>query len=132
MVVSFRVGTCAVAMGAALLLFAGCGGSGSVDRYELSGKLTFRGAPVPMGEILFEPAQGNGGPGAMAVISNGEYRTSPGKGTVGGPHIARITAGDGKNPSPLAPFGKLFGKGEFRMEIDIPREDSTKDLEISP
>ena len=130
MIVSFRVGVSAVALGTALMLFAGCGKSSSVERYELSGKMTFHGAPVPVGVILFEPAKGNGGPGAMAEIHDGEYRTPPGKGTVGGPHIARITAGDGKNVSPLAPYGGYLGKGETRLEIDIPRENSSKDLDI--
>ncbi len=120
--------------GIVFLIVAGCGGSaGTVTRYDLSGKVTYRGAPAPMGVIMFEPdtTQGNHGPGAMAKIEDGEYRTPPDKGTVGGPHIARITAGDGKVVSELAPYGKYLGKAEYRVKLDIPREDGEYDLEIS-
>lgn len=77
-------------------IFTGCS---SGDRnLEVSGTVTFKGTPVPMGTILFEPdaAKGNKGRGVMAEIKDGAYRSRPGQGVVGGPHVVRIVGFDGK------------------------------------
>ncbi len=118
-----------------LLLTLGCGRSSGPARYKLSGQVTHNGQPLPAGSIMFEPdtSQGNSGPGAMAVVKNGKYATESGKGTVGGPHIARITGYDG-NPADgseaeLKPFGNvLFGPREFKL--DIPKSASTHDFAV--
>ena len=70
---------------AVLLLLAGCGGSKGPVRYDLSGKVTFRGAAVPHGLIFFMPdrVKGNDGPPVSVPIVNGEYKTMPGQGTIG-------------------------------------------------
>ena len=77
---------------AAVLLLAGCGGPKGPARYDLSGQVTFRGASVPRGLILFVPdkAKGNDGPGTQARVINGAYKTPPGRGTIGGPYMATI------------------------------------------
>ena len=89
----FAVG--ALPMAVALLLLAGCGHK-AANRYDLSGKVTYRGAPVPVGYILFVPdvTKGNQGVGTEAPIVNGVYKTLPTHGTIGGPHVATIAGFD--------------------------------------
>src|SRR5262245_10803606 len=79
-----------------IVVLAGCGGERT---YELSGSVTFKGKPVPTGQIMLEPdaSAGNKGPAAFAKIKDGHYDTRilEGRGTVGGPHIVQIQGRDG-------------------------------------
>lgn len=111
---------------AALLLcagLAGCGGRGDeTRRFDLSGAVTFDGRPVPAGTILFEPdsSQGNKGPAGFAKIADGRFNTAAsGKGTIGGPHVVRITGSD---------KATLFS--DYVTQADLPKEKSTKDFEV--
>ena len=81
---------------AATVLVAGCGRDGQ-GRHELSGRVTYKGQPVPGGRILFVPdgSQANTGPGSVADIQDGRYRTRRGLGAVGGPHHVVIYGTDG-------------------------------------
>ena len=117
----------------ALLMLAGCGRDDGPQRFALSGSVTFGGQPLPAGAIVFEPdtSRGNQGPGAVTSIRDGHYATEPGKGTVGGPHIARITGYDGKPAGGLKPLGNvLFGPREF--PVNLPKANATHDFEIPP
>jgi hypothetical protein len=120
---------------AALLLVAGCGGSKAPPRYNLSGKVTYRGAAVPHGTIFFLPdkAKGNVGPPISVPIANGVYKTLPGRGPTGGPYLVTVTSFeinfsrklglDGKPlPEPLFP--------SFQVNIDLPKQDSTHDFVV--
>jgi len=118
-------------------LFSDCGSSESgPTRYEISGKVTYARQPVPHGEIAFEPdsVKGNSGPATIAVIENGEYKTTAKKGTIGGAMIVRINGLDGKTPTDKTlaytnPHGlELFP--DFTTEIELPKENSTKDFEV--
>lgn len=122
-----------------MLLFAanGCNfGNDSLERYELSGAVTYDGKPIPYGEISFAPdtAKGNSGPGAVATILEGAYHVTGEKGLIGGPHVITVTgytgvpdnaavmAGTASQPKPLfAPFS---------TSDDLPRGDATHDVEI--
>jgi hypothetical protein len=113
---------------------AGCGKSGPT-RYRVSGSVTFKGKPVPVGSIQFTPdaSKGNTGPSAFAGIKNGKYDSAAdGLGTVGGPQIASVEAFDGQNIDPnVLPNGKALVKG-FRKSYDLPkRADATLDIELS-
>jgi len=106
----------------------GCGGSG-VDRYQISGNVTYAGKPLAAGNISFEPdaAAGNSGPGVSARIENGKYATESGKGTVGGKHIVRIT------PPELASGSDTTGAVQFetfKTTVDLPKQDAQKDFDI--
>jgi len=116
-----------------LALLLGCGGSSGPRRYDLSGRVTYDGEPVAAGVILLDPdtERGNSGPGTIAEIHDGRYRTPPGKGTVGGPHLLRITAGNGQEAGPLRPYGIPLLPQEVRLKVDLPRETSTRDLELA-
>ena len=73
---------------AVLGFLTGVRGNDGPRRYELGGRITWSGQPVPAGQILFTPdaAKGNSGPGGMAKIKEGRYVTLPGLGIIGGPH----------------------------------------------
>lgn len=121
----------------ALLLAAsiggGCGSSSEVERYRLTGAVTIDGHPVEAGEMVLEPdtSRGNSGPGVMATIEDGQFDTGAGQGTVGGPHIARILAGNGKNVSMMYPHGDPYSPKEFRISIELPREDAAHEFILS-
>jgi len=68
----------AVALGSVALLtclaLPGCGdGTGLAKRYPVSGKVTYKGAPVEKGRISFAPASADGRV-ADGQIENGYYR----------------------------------------------------------
>jgi hypothetical protein len=112
----------------AAFICSGCGKSGP-ERFAVSGAVTFKGAPVPGGQIIFEPdsAAGNSGPSGYADIVDGHYDTATdGKGTIGGPHVVRITGLSGKpGEAGVQPLFK-----EYQSQKDLPRETSTADFDV--
>jgi hypothetical protein len=117
-------------MVAAALLAVGCGRTGGLARYELSGQVTYGGKPVPGGTIVFEPdaSKGNSGPASYATIAAGQYTTESGQGTVGGPHLVRIAGTDGIPKGELPQGRSLFS--EYRAAADLPKGTSTQDFAI--
>ena len=93
----------------ALVGLAGCGPEGP-PRFHLTGHVTMGGQPVPAGMIFFDPdyAQGNDGQQGFAFIKDGQFDTRlKGQPTVGGKHIVRIHAFDGK-PGNELPMGTML------------------------
>jgi hypothetical protein len=120
-----RRGICAAVI---LSVLVGCG---PTSRHALSGRITHDGRPIAAGRIIFQPdpAKGNDGPGGVADIKDGHYQTKSGMGAVSGPHLARITAGDGVGIDPvMRPYGAV--QGEFVVPVDLPAQSGTVDLEI--
>ena len=116
---------------AAGLLVLGC--SKEPSRYQVSGKVTFKGAPVALGRIYFDPdaAKKNDGLQGYAEIKNGEYDTAKGgKGTTGGPVVVRIEAFDGVGTDPERPNGKpLFPY--WQEQVELPKEAKiTKNFDV--
>ena len=111
-------------------LTAGCGGSGGPARYDLSGKVSYGGKPVPAGRIVFEPdgAKGNSGPASYAEIHDGRYAAPRGKGTVGGPHRVRIAGFDGHGAGESPEGAPLFS--EYRTTAKLPTQDGTRDFDV--
>ena len=111
-------------------LLSGCGGSDGPGAFELSGRATYDGQPIPCGSILLEPdtEKGNSGPGSVAEISDGSYHTRAGKGHVGGPHVATIIATDGSRPENPDVDNSLFPP--YRIKIDLPKEDGEHDFDV--
>ena len=116
------------------LWLSGCGLSESPPtRYDVTGTVTFKGKPVPYGEIMFEPdsSKGNSGPAARAEIKDGAYATEKEKGVVVGAARVRISGYDG-NPPPgggTQPHGKpLFP--EYIDNVDQPEDVATHDFAI--
>ena len=106
-----------------------------VERFDLTGAVTFRGQPVPKGYLIFQPdsAQGNRGPGSKAGLFSGRYETMEGQGTVGGPHIVSIVGTDGvpfdQGGGVMNPMGRpLFP--DYKVHVDLPKESGTFDFEV--
>jgi hypothetical protein len=112
-----------------LLFLAGC--AGQTGRFDVSGKVTFRGAPVPAGTIVFTPdvAAGNDGLQGIAEIRDGRFDTRGTKrGGPGGAVVVRIEGFDGK-PFEEHPYGKrLFAP--YHVKVSLPRENTTMDFEV--
>lgn len=104
--------------------------------YHLAGQVTYEGKPVPAGTIIFEPdaAQGNKGPAGMAKILAGAYdtRLPPGRGTISGPHVVRITGIErvegGRDGGEVAVGRPLFEN--WSAAEDLPAADGTRDFVI--
>jgi len=118
-----------------VLLWLGCAATSEGPlRYELSGVVTHGGQPVPVGMIRFTPDtdKGNHGPGTIAMVKQGRYRTRSGKGTVGGAMIVEISGFDGV---PTKVDGETIASGTplfepYRTEADLPREAATLDFDV--
>jgi hypothetical protein len=119
---------CAVACAAAL----GCGGDGTT---RVSGKVNFKGAPVPAGKVYFIPKGGTGATG-FADIKNGTYDTGSagGRGAPGGPVTIAVegfdpTAKDAKEKSEDVTAKVLFARHE--LAFDVPAGSATtKDIDV--
>jgi hypothetical protein len=121
----------AAAILAGILALNGCN-KGGARGYNVSGTVTYKGQPIPVGSIVFEPdaGKGNSGPSGSAQIKDGKYDTSlpGGKGTVGGPHLVRIIGLDGKPAGELTEGTPLFP--DYRTTIDLPKETSTQNFDV--
>ncbi len=120
----------AIAFAGLLIYCSGCGGGGDgPERFDVSGKVTFNGNAVPAGQIVFEPdaEAGNSGPAGHATISEGAFDTATdGRGTVGGPHIVRITGLSG--PADSAGIKPLFR--EYQTKADLEKKASTASFDV--
>ncbi len=122
---SFLFALPALAAGA---LVSGCSGE---KTYHLSGTVTYKGKPVPKGQIVFEPdaSAGNSGQPAYAKIVDGHYDTrDEGQATVGGPHIVQIHGRDGIPRGELLNGLPLFR--DYTTTIDIPKGNNKQDFEV--
>jgi hypothetical protein len=116
---------------AGVLVLSGCGGDSGPQRYNVSGSVTFDGKPVPAGSVLFEPdrSKGNSGPAAAVKIKDGKYDSKiDGKGTVGGPHVVKITGMDGVPQEDFPDGTVLFA--EYSTTVDLPKGDGVQDFDV--
>jgi len=75
------------------LTLGGCGG-GSAPLQPVSGKVSYRGTPVPTGQIVFIPDASRGGSGPLAVgeiRADGTYTLKTGQAAGAAPGWYRIT-----------------------------------------
>jgi hypothetical protein len=118
-----------------LLLAFGCGGDGTA---RVTGKVTFKGAPVPAGKIYFNPDTAKGGKGASgyADIINGYYDTSSsgGRDAPVGPVIIAVEgidpgSKDTKDKSEDVAAKLLFAR--YEVSFDVPKGGTvTKDIDV--
>jgi hypothetical protein len=111
-------------------LASGCGEKGPT-RYALSGRVTYRGTPVPAGTITFEPTHTvvNMTTIGEANIDMGRYQTLPNKGVVGGPHKVFISGYNGIPEPGSGPMGaSIFAT--HMVEVELPEKPSTYDFEV--
>jgi hypothetical protein len=120
-----------LAIGLAMGMSMAVGCSPQDRLYNVSGKVTVNGRPVPAGLIFFDPntARGTSGTQGFANIKDGQFTTAEkGRGIRGGAYTVRISGFDGK-AADEAPMGQsLFD--EYQESRDLPRADSTLDINI--
>jgi hypothetical protein len=115
----------------ALLLLAGCGGSG-VRSFPVSGTVTLDGAPLANALVSFQPISKelNTGPGSTGKTNDrGEYTlevAGGGHGAVEGPHKVMIRSGD---PNVSIP-AKYSLKSELKYEVK-PGSNTNVDFKLS-
>lgn len=116
----------------------GCGGDGT---HRVSGTVTFKGQPVPVGKIYFTPdgAKGNSGPSGYADIKDGRYDTAAagGRGAIAGAVVISVEGFDpGAKPDTVDKSdtsGEVLIKVLFpRYEVpaELPASASTKDIDV--
>lgn len=129
-----RAGAAALAV-LACGLTAGCGDDGT---HRVSGTVTFKGQPVPVGKIYFTPdaTKGGRGPSGYADIKDGKYDTAStgGRGSIAGAVIISVEGFD-----PAAKPGKADASSEvlfkslfprYEIQTDMPASSSTKDIDV--
>jgi hypothetical protein len=70
----------------------GCGESGTLERVQVRGNVTFAGKPVENGEIRFFPTEKTQGPVSGAPIVDGKYDVTQRGGVPVGSHRVEIEA----------------------------------------
>ena len=87
-----------VAAGLALAIVSGCQKSNGLT--PVTGKVTFKGNPVPMGNVYIEPdaSQGNKGPQCRSSIIKGVFTSRPEFGSVSGPVTSRNSTNEPGQP----------------------------------
>lgn len=124
------------------LLVAGCSGEKPTTR--LSGKVTFKGQPVPAGYINFMPDSTKGAQGEtrMARIINGSYATAEGNanGIFPGPAAIMISGFDGKKANYYPDGKQIFNpwktsgvvpSGSGTLDFSVP-DSAAENLVITP
>jgi hypothetical protein len=118
-----------VAAGLALTLAIVSGCQKSNGLTPVTGKVTFKGNPVPMGNVSIEPdaSQGNKGPQCRSSIIKGVFTSRPEFGSVSGPVIVDVEGSeqhpDKEFPVPLFPrytFKTEIPKGKATLDIVVP------------
>jgi hypothetical protein len=114
-------------------LLIGCSESGP-PRYDVSGTVTYKGQPVPVGSIIFQPdpAGNNEGPYGSATIKDGKFDTrNGGEPTTGGSQIVLVEAFDGKvKNAEYAPYGQSIGGG-YQKRHELPQAHATLNIELT-
>lgn len=119
----------------AVFLLVGCGPPAGPKTYRLTGTVTYKGEPVPVGNVSLSPdsAQGNQGPGATTGIQNGKFETAPDQGHIGGHYILYVNGYDGvpveSGEGGMDPAGKpLFSA--YQTKVELPAADHEIKIEV--
>ena len=107
-----------------------------IDRgpFEVSGRVTYNGKPVPVGKVTFQPDAPPESeiPQVVAEIKDGNYRTKTGEGVVGGMYFAVISGyrseADANKSAANPDAAALFPT--YRERIKLPKEPTTRDFFI--
>lgn len=113
------------------LLLIGCGGEKKIQRYEITGKVTYDGKPVSNGVISFYPKDKSIG-GGFAMISDGQYDSQKtGRGHLSGSHTISITGFGTELVNPNNPDSErrpLFPT--YEVVVDLPKKIETRDFDV--
>jgi hypothetical protein len=94
--------------------------------------VTYDGIAIPAGIITFEPVGINVNATTIgeAEIKDGQYRTLPDKGIVGGPHTVFIAGYNGIREPGSGPYGASLFAPVYKTTVELPREPSTFDFDV--
>jgi hypothetical protein len=118
----------ALGCAAALILYAGCAGSGDdLPRESLAGTVTLDGAPLPTGTITFAPSANTAGVEVTGAdtIQNGKFSIGRDVGLVPGSYKVSIYAAD-KPPERTKPEKAGAGKPSELAKQLIPAKYNSK------
>jgi len=116
-----------LAFALAIVSVSGCQKSNGLT--PVTGRVTFKGSPVPMGNVYIEPdaSQGNKGPQCRSSIIKGVFTSRPEFGSVSGPVTVDVEGSeqpsDKEFPVPLFPrytFKTEIPKGKATLDIVVP------------
>ena len=114
------------------LICLGCN-DGGPERFGVSGSVTYRGAPVPSGQIRFMPdrSKGNRGPQGFAEIIDGKFDIDSRLGTITGPVLVVISGADGKDRDDerSRPYGNWLFKNH-KIAVDIESGGKGMDFDV--
>jgi hypothetical protein len=115
----------------ALPMAIGCGGS---TGNRVSGKVTFKGQPVPAGKVYIAPdsAKGNSGQTGHADIKDGAYDTAAGgQGAVSGAVVITVEGFDPNPPPGAEPdvTSTVLFTG-YRKPVELPSGASVQDIDV--
>lgn len=122
-----------VVLGACLLTLTSVGCGPAPDPVaRVHGTVTFRGKPVPKGNVFFDPdgTKGTSGKQGFAGIVDGQFDTAApdGDGIKPGDYTVRVQAFDGK-PLPDLPFGTGL-TSEFVTKKNFSEDNNAYDIVI--
>jgi hypothetical protein len=118
-----------------LLVASFLSGCGERPTYPVSGKVMYKGKPVPAGTVVFVPdhSRGNRGLSVTAEIKNGTFAAEAGNGVFGGPYTVVVNGCDG-NPAVTGEGGTdergkpLFAP--YEMKTDLPGQDHVLNIDV--
>lgn len=125
--------TCGVMLGA--IVGCGSGSTGPVRNYaEVTGKVSYKGVPLKMGTVMFQPASG---PYASGEIKpDGTFSL---KGEIG-ENSVRITSRDPELPPdpanlknfvpPKSHIPELYGDRRSTLKFDVKKEKNQADFDL--
>lgn len=115
------------------LLLPGCQ-KAEAPKSQLSGKVQFKGKPVPAGYISFMPNSSTGNVGAVKVaqIRDGVYDTTQESepGIPPGATTVRVAGFDGKKVKGFGQGKQIFNA--YEMKITVPPGTTTLDFTVPP
>ncbi len=112
-----------------LLVLGGCESKPKLT--EISGTVTFKGQPIPAGDVSFTPEVSvAGGQLQMYMVKDGKYDSTqtPGMGLLPGKYKVRINGYDGKQIPNFYSGKQIFNAVE--EEIEITAGKMTKDFVV--
>jgi hypothetical protein len=112
-----------------LLVMVGCDSKPKLT--EISGTVTFKGQPIPAGDVSFTPEVSvTGGQLQMYMVKDGKYDSAqtPGTGLLPGKYKVRINGYDGKQIPNYFSGKQIFNAVEEQIEITAGK--MTKDFVV--
>ena len=118
----------ALLAGPSFLFVLGCGGDELGTRYPVSGKVTYKGAPVAKGTISFVPEEAEGR-GASGTIENGSYSLTthtPGDGAFPGKYTVTVDTREIDEAAQKAATEKFAKEKKIEGLMEVPQDVRAK------